>query len=87
MITIKEAFRAATEFAQELYGTERVAISLEEVELSSDDRDWLITLGFANRALNPLVDVVGGNVRRDYKIFRVDGESGQVRSMKIRSAA
>jgi hypothetical protein len=87
MIPIKEAFRAATEFAQELYGTERVVVTLEEVEHSPDERDWLITLGFANRAMNPLVELAGANVRRDYKIFRVDGETGEVRSMKIRSAA
>ena len=87
MIPIKEAFRAATEFAQELYGAERVAVTLEEVELSPDEHDWLITLGFANRALNPLAELGGPHIRRDYKIFHVDGETGQVRSMKIRSAA
>ena len=87
MIGVKDAVGAATRFAEELYGPrEDLGLTLEEVELSSDDRHWLITLGLVDRA-NPFAALAGGLAQRDYKIFKVDAETGEVVSMKIRSVA
>jgi len=59
-------------------------LALEEVELSSDEEFWLITLGFTPPA-NNLIALAGANVKREYKIFKIKSESGNVISMKIRS--
>lgn len=84
MIDVKQAVSAATRFAEELYGArESLGITLEEVELSSDDREWLITLGIIDTA-NRFAAQAG---QRMYKIFRVNAETGEVHSMKIRSVA
>jgi len=63
-------------------------LRVEEVEFSEDDQSWLITLGFtrpADRLEDPLGEVLATpRYRREYKIFKVDAETGQVKSMKIR---
>ncbi|EDZ93214.1 MAG: hypothetical protein P5702_13995 [Limnospira sp. PMC 1291.21] len=63
-------------------------LRVEEVELSEDDQSWLITLGFtrpADRLEDPLGEVLEtSRYRREYKIFKVDAETSQVKSMKIR---
>jgi len=62
-------------------------VLLEEVELSDDDRYWFITLGFNSK---PLISPAGfvlppeTDERRKYRIFKIDGKTGEVRSMKIR---
>ena len=83
MIDVKQAVGAAVQYAKDLLGAEQNP-TLEEVELSPDDRYWLITLGFEPR-FSPLVALSGTRPLREYKLFRVDAESGQVVSMKIRS--
>jgi hypothetical protein len=83
MIGVKEAVSAATGFAREVYGGD-LGFTLEEVEPSPDERYWLITLGFVDNA-NPFAVIAGGRVNRDYKVFKVDAESGEVISMKLRS--
>jgi hypothetical protein len=82
MIGVKEAVTAAIRFAADVYGEGREP-TLEEVEPSSDERYWLITLGFADNT-NPFAVIAGGRVNRKYKVFKVDAESGAVISMKIR---
>ena|SRR5437762_1908208 len=62
-------------------------VLLEEVEITDDDRYWLITLGYippyqeapAEKLFTPL-----GSSPREYKVFKIDRQSGEVRSMKIR---
>jgi hypothetical protein len=83
MIDVKKAVTAALTYAQELG---RSGATLEEVERSSDDRYWLVTLGFARR-LNDLSVLGGIKYEPDYKVFKVDAETGEVLSMKIRTAA
>ena len=76
-ISAKEAARAAAEYFEDV-SSERMKLSIEEVEL--EDGFWLITLGMTDAfALGSM----GGKVS-SYKIFKVDAESGEVRSMKIR---
>jgi hypothetical protein len=81
-ITVHAAVKAAMEFADglvpRLAGT---SFSVEEVERS--EGDWLITLGYTDPD-NPLSVLAPSSAQRRYKIFRVDAETGEVLSMKIR---
>ncbi len=85
MIDVKQAAQSATVFFNELYRDQIATnVLLEEVELIEDGKFWLITLSFElpppTFALGPL-SVRG---ERQYKTFKVDAQSGQVLSMKIR---
>ena len=56
------------------------SLTLEEVELSEDEKHWLITLGFQEyRGLTPF-----DQASQKYKLFTVDATTGQVRAMKMR---
>lgn len=81
MIGVKEAVAAARRFAADVYG-EKLGLTLEEVEPSSDERYWLITLGFVDTS-NPFAGIAG-RPDRNYKVFKINAESGAVISMKIR---
>ncbi|MBF0202651.1 MAG: hypothetical protein HQK66_15385 [Desulfamplus sp.] len=90
---VKNAVMAAMNAAQEFYdGKELLDLSLEEVELTDDEKYWLITLGFdfpikktpANQIVNPIMTAFGKDYIRKYKIFKVDAMNGEVKSMKIR---
>jgi hypothetical protein len=82
-LSIAEAAHVATTHLKTLFPAAE-GISLEEVEISDDDRFWLITLGFQETTTGKeLLQRLGGNARQ-YKIFKINRESGEVRSMKIR---
>lgn len=91
LIDVKKAAIAAQEYLLSLWGGmgEKVQdLRVEEVEISEDDKFWLITLGFsrlADRVEDPLGEVLDTpRYRREYKIFKVDADTCQVKSMKIR---
>lgn len=92
MVDIKRATADAIEFAKGALGPERtVAIRLEEIESSVvDGREvWLITLSSAlpsavAAGMAHLSAVLGGEVPREYKVFTVAKDTGEVLSMKIR---
>jgi hypothetical protein len=80
MIDVKEAAQAASNFIAELYSDKAVSdIRLEEVELSKD-KCWLITLSFS---VHETLFVM----KRLYKIVKVDRNTGEALSMKIRESA
>lgn len=87
MIDVKEAARIAATYFMDLYSAadptvDPNSLRLEEVELSG--QRWMITLSFTERfeqALNPFA---GGRRDRQYKLFDIDAETGEVKSMKIR---
>jgi hypothetical protein len=82
MIDVKQAAQSATNFITGLYSDQVISdVRLEEVELSEDTKYWLITLSFPAPP-SPGVITFGG--RRQYKIFKVDADTGTVLSMKIR---
>ncbi len=90
-IDVRQAVIAAKEYLQSLRDQIGMLIEdlrLEEVELSDDKKFWLITLGFsrpAYKAKNPLADLTDSpKYEREYKIFKIDSETGEVQSMKIR---
>jgi len=86
MISVKEAAKNAYEYMKEIPGYENNEnIAVEEVELSEEEstakKYWLITIGYP----------VGFNIlqptsrSKEYKIFKVDADTGEVISMKIRN--
>ncbi len=92
-INVQQAVMAAQNYFKSIktmMGKPIQDLRLEEVELSEDKKYWLITLGFnhpINTPKNPL-GIPGINeipkFEREYKIFKIDSETGQVQSMKIR---
>jgi len=68
--------------------TEFKDIFPEEVELTDDDRFWDITIGFLRRQVStsegPMASLVGPTegFKQEVKVFRIDAETGTVRSMK-----
>jgi hypothetical protein len=94
MVDPKMAVQKAIEYLNEFYDTSQYRdILLEEVE-RSEDNSWLITIGYSIPVSEPpsMADQLlknlspGANVkyRRQYKIFKVDGISGEMHSMKMR---
>lgn len=49
--------------------------SIEEIELSEDERFWMLTLGYEEGPF-------GGH--KAYKVFKIDAYTGEVLSMKMR---
>ena len=93
MIDVKKAVEAACDFIQQLPQVGAVSpITLEEVELTDDERYWLITLGLYRPVLPPTttgpVETIAGNLlakrEREYKVVKVHADNGKVQSMKIR---
>lgn len=92
MIDVKEATQVALDYFQEIYSDQAFSnVLLEEVEREKEDGTsyWLITIGFtdenvAEREQNVLISNSGLPSRR-YKRFKINAETGEVVSMKIRS--
>ena len=80
MLDAKEAARQAKEYFTTLYGNEGSGARLEEVELTDDGRHWMITLSVPARDQISW-DLIG---KRDYKIFKIAADTGEVKSMRIR---
>jgi len=89
MITLRDAAQKAMNFYKEI-DPEAVDARVEEVEKDEHTDDWRITLSFQSNEtattnlLMPNSASTGVMNGRKYKIFSVDSESGEVRSMKIR---
>ena len=85
-----EVARAYLRSIQDILDTPLNNLRLEEVELSEDDQYWLITLGYDNpnkpKELSnlSLVSPQLARLAREYKVFRIRSEDGEVKSMKIR---
>ncbi len=91
MIDVKTAVEKALTFLVDMYQNEGIQDArLEEVERSEDGASWHVTLSFlrkSQRTLAPsLQEALGLRCERDYKVFTVGVEDGEVRSMKIRTA-
>ncbi|NQE44686.1 hypothetical protein C5S31_01520 [ANME-1 cluster archaeon GoMg2] len=74
-LTAKEAAEVAAKYLAELSSLNRLDISIEEIELSSDENYWSITLGHPRSYFGPA---------KEYKVIKVDAETGEVLSMKMR---
>jgi hypothetical protein len=82
MISVREAAEAAYTYFNELYKGGHSNLALEEVELSGDEKYWLITLGY-NPPTSGFAELTGGGSKREYKLLKIDSVSGKVISMKI----
>jgi hypothetical protein len=92
-IDVRGAVIAAKKYfeeIQDMIGDSINDILLEEVELSENKQYWYVTLGFSRpvakseKTLIPDVISLATKTEREYKIFTVDAETGEVKSMKIR---
>jgi hypothetical protein len=84
-IDVKTAVRNAIayliEFQEFIHASD---IRLEETEY--DERGyWLITLSFNDKTDSSNLFASLSAPRRSYRLFRIDAETGQVKSMKVRS--
>ncbi|ALI05589.1 MULTISPECIES: hypothetical protein [Pseudomonas] len=90
MIEVKDAVKVAKSAANDFLGAETALndLLLEEVELDKASRAWVITLGYNVPAPNKFerlgATLAGQMYTRKYKMFIVDAETGEFRSMKIR---
>ncbi|NEP82228.1 MAG: hypothetical protein F6K39_31245 [Okeania sp. SIO3B3] len=85
-IDVPSAVLAAKDYLQSLPGLFEYKIKelrLEEVELSEDRKYWLITLGFITTTAGE-EESFFLKKERDYKVFKIHAETGEVESMKIR---
>jgi len=83
IVDVKTAVYAAYQYLrslQEVMGGTLYNLRLEEVELSEDRDFWLVTVGF-DRAEFPAIMTED----RNYKIFKVNSQTGEVEAMKIRA--
>ena len=81
MIDVKDATRIATEHFAELYQGTYQNLAVEEVELSEDEKHWLVTLGFSVQGLQSMT---AASTTREHKEIRVATDSGRVVSMRIK---
>jgi hypothetical protein len=87
-IDVRAAVSAVKDYCQFIQDLIRLStndIRLEELELSDDKQFWLITISFEGKTFteeHPMgiryID------EREYKIFKVNAQTGEVESMKIR---
>jgi hypothetical protein len=80
---VKEATEKAVEHLKKFYPTVE-KIQLEEVEITDDDKYWNIVLSYENMEIIPLSYLQIGQ-QRTFKVFKIDANTGNVRSMKIRN--
>jgi len=89
MIDVKAAVRRAIEYLQEFQEfVPAKAVRLEETE-HDDSGDWLITLSMLDDQQDAQGALLEGLARafpkRNYRRFRIDGLTGEVKSMKVRT--
>lgn len=95
MEPIKTAVENAMQFARDTLGAGRTAeMRLEEVESESiAGKDaWLITLSMINTEgplgpINAVASSLGADAKREYKVFTVAKDNGDVTAMRIREFA
>jgi len=83
MIDVKEATEKAKAHLVSFF-PEAEQVQLEEVELSEDKASWLITLSYEGVSSSVASSMLVGKSLL-YKIFKLDAETGEVLSMKIRN--
>ncbi|MBO0348452.1 hypothetical protein J0895_04895 [Phormidium pseudopriestleyi FRX01] len=60
-------------------------LRLEEVVISEDKKYWFITFGYDLATPEPKYALIpSAKINRNYKIFKINSETGEVESMKIR---
>lgn len=81
MIDAKHAAEAARGYLTSLYpNTQFGNLQIEEIEISDDKNFWLITLSYLTQGGTPFIFPQP----KDYKVFKISSDNGEVISMKIR---
>ncbi len=92
MIDMKQAVQIALDFCRSLYGQDKLAdLLLEEVELSEDEKFWLVTVGFdlgQEETSQTSPNISGGSPAKKlehvFKTMKVDANNGRALSLKIK---
>lgn len=74
---VKEAVKIAGDYIAQLFPSVP-NLTLEEVELSDDERHWFVTFGFG---LPGFPGALGG---REYKTVKIEAQTGKPVAVKIR---
>ncbi|MFN7932570.1 MAG: hypothetical protein U0R19_04535 [Bryobacteraceae bacterium] len=90
-VNAKEAVKNASEYFTDLMNGQVSGITLEEIELSREQPDWQVTLSAwiperkpVPKVANPLSELFQTDHAKIYRLFHVDAETGEVKSMKMR---
>jgi hypothetical protein len=91
MVDVKQAVTKAMDYLEDMYQTDQFKdVLLEEVDLSEDNEFWNVTIGFTRRqettSGGPMATLIGqsSEFKREYKVFRIDAKTGDLRSMRSR---
>ena len=82
MLNVKDAVKVATAYFADLFPDARDA-RLEEVEMSDEGPWWDVTVSFELPAATP-IEAMLAQRSREYKIIKVNRDSGEPHSIKIR---
>lgn len=84
---VSEAIKTATEYLGSVY-PDAGNLRIEEVEITDDDNYWLVTISFYETHDYSIKNFSNPRVRKqEFKIFKIDTKTKEVRSMKIRDFA
>jgi hypothetical protein len=95
-INARQAAQSAASYLNEirdLIDAKLKDIRLEEIELLEDQKNWIVTLGYdvpyepSPLSVFQFMNPPETAYTRNYKIFEVNSETGDVQSMKIRSVS
>jgi hypothetical protein len=91
MVDVKQAVSKAMGYLEDMYKVDRFKdVLVEEVDLSEDNRYWNVTIGFTRgqetTSGGPMATLIGesSEFKREYKVFQIDADNGDLRSMKSR---
>jgi len=91
MVDVTSAVTSARDYLQSiqhLLDNPLENLRLEEIELTEDEKYWLITLGYDVPGKPQTMSQIfgpGSNYLREYKLFRISSDDGEVEAMKIRN--
>ena len=83
---VKLAVQTAKEHVAEIFADEPIEnVGLEEVEFDELNKVWAVTIGFTRFWGRPRDNIFRDlGTARDFKIVRIEDESGRVQSVKHR---
>jgi hypothetical protein len=91
VVNVKQAVARAMDYLKDMYQIDQFKdVMLEEVDLSEDNKYWNVTVGFTRRqettSGGPMATLIGQSeeFKREYRVFQIDAESGDLRSMRSR---
>ena len=83
MINAQHAAQVAIDCVKQLT-PDATGVLVDEIEPAEDGATWNVTIGFQlpPDGVHSIESITGG--RKEYRVFTIDAESGEVRSMKGR---